>query len=96
MPREPENWTHSASVRFIHFARAAYDRDYPQREVEITRRHGCDTLVYFVEIDGLMLYPSRHADMDETVKPRDLIAETREECRREHRCCFTLSRRHRA
>ena len=62
MPREPEDWTHSASVRFTYFARTAYDRDYPQREVKITRRYGCDTVAYFVEINGLMLYPSRHAD----------------------------------
>ena len=44
MPREPEDWTHSASVRVTHFARTAYDRDYPHREVGITRRYGCDTV----------------------------------------------------
>ena len=54
-----KDWLKSARVRMTQLARSKYSRAYAREEVALTRRHGCNTLLFLVEMDGWLLVPSR-------------------------------------
>lgn len=75
-------WYETARVRFTQFAREKYGPGYAREEVELTKRYGCDTLLFFVEVDGWAIYPSRFAERDVAVRGGDLLGEIVAECRK--------------
>lgn len=77
-----KRWYEEARVRFTHFAREKYGPGYAREEVELTKRYGCNTLLFFVEMDGWTIYPSRFAEKDVTVGEGDLLGEIVTECRK--------------
>ena len=77
-----KQWLKSARVRVTQLARTKYSRKYAKEEVALTKRYGCNTLVFFVEMDGWLLYPSKYTERDMTVRNHDLVGEIRQECKK--------------
>ena len=49
--------------------------DLAEKEVERAKKLGATHLGFFVELDGLMIYPSRFVPQDPRLKGRDLLGE---------------------
>ena len=77
-------WVNTARVRATQFARGKYSKDYASQEVALTKSYGCNALLFFLEMDGWTLYPSKHAEMDFTIGKHDLLGQLRNECQKQN------------
>ncbi len=78
------DWLHYANVRFTMCVPAkAGNPSYARDEIRLTRELGCDVLVFFVQNEGLLLYPDGVSPQDPAVGGRDLLAEIVGEAKKE-------------
>ena len=82
-PASPE-WFRYANVRFTMCVPSKLgDPLYARDEVRLTRELGCDVLVFFVQNEGRLVYPSEVTPPDPAVGGRDLLAEILAEAKKE-------------
>ncbi|MFH0797582.1 MAG: beta-galactosidase trimerization domain-containing protein [Candidatus Omnitrophota bacterium] len=77
------NWIPSMRARFTQFNRDHFGPDYAKKEVALTKQYGFNTLGFWVEMDGWLLYPSKYAPLEETIGQTDLFGELAQECEKE-------------